>query len=99
MATNRAPVRRFQEEDAKRLEVREVVRWQEVVDEGEALGRAASYARRIASLRPEAVQATKRVLNQWLRSAMGPVLEHGLALEFMLFPDRLASPDRAEGSS
>jgi hypothetical protein len=26
------------------------------------------------------------VLNQWLRMAEGPVFEHGLALEFMLFP-------------
>jgi hypothetical protein len=43
-------------------------------------------------MRPEAVQATKRLLNQWLKSAMGPVFEHGLALEYMLFPEHFARP-------
>jgi enoyl-CoA hydratase len=58
----------------------------EVVDTGKSLARATEYAEHFASLRPETLQATKRVLNQWLRMAEGPVFEHGLALEFMLFP-------------
>lgn len=62
----------------------------EVVDNGQAFTRAMEFATRLASLRPEAVQATKHVLNQWLRQAQGPVFEHGLALEFMLFPEHLA---------
>jgi enoyl-CoA hydratase/carnithine racemase len=64
----------------------------EVVDTGESLRRATEIAERLASLRPEAVQATKRLLNQWLKTAMTPVFEHGLALEFMLFPERYAKP-------
>ncbi len=40
----------------------------------------------MASLRPETLQATKRALNQWMRLVRTPVYEHGLALEFMLFP-------------
>jgi enoyl-CoA hydratase/carnithine racemase len=74
----------------------------EVVDTGESLKRATEIAERLASLRPEAVQATKRLLNQWLKSAMTPVFEHGLALEFMLFPENFAkpggAPDRHAGS-
>ncbi len=64
----------------------------EVVDTGESLRRATEIAERLASLRPEAVQATKRLLNQWLKTAMTPVFEHGLALEFMLFPEHYAKP-------
>jgi enoyl-CoA hydratase/carnithine racemase len=69
----------------------------EVVDTGESLKRAAEIAERLASLRPEAVQATKRLLNYWLKSAMTPILEHGLALEFMLFPERYAKTTPAPG--
>jgi enoyl-CoA hydratase len=64
----------------------------EVVDDGAALARATALAERLASMRPEAVQATKRILNQWLKTAMAPVFEHGLALEFMLFPEQFATP-------
>jgi enoyl-CoA hydratase/carnithine racemase len=64
----------------------------EVVDTGESLRRATEIAKRLASLRPEAVQATKRLLNQWLKTALSPVFEHGLALEFMLFPEHHAKP-------
>ena len=64
----------------------------EVVETGESLRRATEIAERLASLRPEAVQATKRLLNQWLKTAMTPVFEHGLALEFMLFPEHYAKP-------
>ena len=53
-----------------------------------------AYAERLASLRPEAVQATKRTLNQWLKNATSSVFEHGLALEFMLFPDHFATAGR-----
>jgi enoyl-CoA hydratase/carnithine racemase len=64
----------------------------EVVDTGASLARATEIALRLASMRPEAVQATKRLLNQWLKLAMGPVFEHGLALEYMLFPEDFARP-------
>jgi enoyl-CoA hydratase len=64
----------------------------EVVDEGASLERATELAEKLASLRPEALQATKRILNQWLKSAMVPVFEHGLALEFMLFPNHFSQP-------
>jgi enoyl-CoA hydratase/carnithine racemase len=68
----------------------------EVVDTGRGFERAMEFAQRLASLRPEAVQATKRVLNQWLKLASSPVLEHGLALEFMLFPEHFAKPGEPE---
>jgi enoyl-CoA hydratase len=64
----------------------------EVVETGESLQRATEIAERLASLHPEAVQATKRLLNQWLKTAITPVFEHGLALEFMLFPEHYAKP-------
>jgi enoyl-CoA hydratase/carnithine racemase len=58
----------------------------EVVDRGASLTRAMDYAARLAQLRPESLQATKRTLNQWMRLAQTAVFEQGLALEFMLFP-------------
>ena len=70
----------------------------EVVDTGGALTRATELAERLASLRPEAVQATKRILNQWLKMASSAVFEHGLALEFMLFPDHFAHPEDTEST-
>jgi enoyl-CoA hydratase len=68
----------------------------EVVETGAALSRATEFAERLASLRPEAVQATKRTLNQWLKAASGPVFEHGAALEYMLFPEHFARPTATE---
>jgi enoyl-CoA hydratase len=58
----------------------------EVVDTGMSLPRATELATHLASLRPSAVQGTKRALNQWLRVAFGPVFQHALSLEFMRFP-------------
>jgi enoyl-CoA hydratase len=58
----------------------------EMVGRGESVDRAMGYAKQIATYRPEAVQATKRALNQWLRMNIVPVFDHGLALEFMSFP-------------
>jgi enoyl-CoA hydratase/carnithine racemase len=71
----------------------------EVVDTGESLRRATEIAERLACLRPEAVQATKRLLNQWLKTAMTPVFEHGLALEFMLFPEHYAKPSPRDSTA
>jgi enoyl-CoA hydratase/carnithine racemase len=65
----------------------------EVVDPGSSLARATEYATRLAGLRPEAVQATKRALNQWLLTPFRETIESGLALEFMTFP-----PGRYAGS-
>ncbi len=65
----------------------------EVVDTGAALARATEYASKLAALRPEAVQATKRALNQWLLIPFTETIEAGLALEFMTFPPgRYAAP-------
>jgi enoyl-CoA hydratase len=58
----------------------------EVVETGESLPRAMEHARHIASLPPAGVQGTKRALMRRLRQELGPVLEHGLALEFLNFP-------------
>jgi enoyl-CoA hydratase len=58
----------------------------EVVDTGTSMTRALELARHLAALRPQAVQGTKRALNQWLRVAFDPVFQHALALEFMTFP-------------
>lgn len=58
----------------------------EVVDTGMALTRAREYAAKFAAMRPETLQATKRTLNQWMRMGLNQVYDHGLALEFMLFP-------------
>lgn len=66
----------------------------EVVPTGQALARAMETAREIAALRPEAVAATKRNLNQWLLRARRDVFDHGLALEFMLFPADFAAAQR-----
>ena len=41
------------------------------------------------AVRPEAVQGTKRALNQWQRQSFGPIFEHALSLEFMRFPSGL----------
>ena len=70
----------------------------EVVDQGGALVRAMEYATKLAALRPATLQATKRNLNQWLRMGLTPVLDHGLALEFMLFPTDFATRFR-EGAT
>jgi enoyl-CoA hydratase len=78
---------RFTAEEAERMGL-----VTEVVDTGASLERATQFAERLASLRPEAVQATKRILNQWLKTASASVFEHGLALEFMLFPEQFANP-------
>lgn len=67
----------------------------EVVDTGASLGRALEYGRKFASMRPESLQATKRILNQWLRMGLTQVFDHGLALEFMLFPKDFASQFRS----
>lgn len=66
----------------------------EVVDTGASLARAQQFAAHLASLSPAAVQGTKRALNQWLRLAFGPVMQHGLSLEFMRFPTHLWSAGR-----
>lgn len=58
----------------------------EVVESGQSLARATELAEKVAELSPKAVQATKRALNEWLRTAFGPVFKHGLALEFLSFP-------------
>jgi enoyl-CoA hydratase len=66
----------------------------EVVGPGESLGTAMAYAAEMAALRPEAVRATKRNLNQWLRLAAAEVMQHGLAMEFMTFPADYAASTR-----
>ena len=71
----------FDAEEAERIGI-----VTEVVDTGCALARATVYARRLASLRPDTVQATKRTLNQWLRLGVGTVYDPGIALEWMLYP-------------
>jgi enoyl-CoA hydratase len=70
----------------------------EVVDTGQSLVRATEYATHFASLRPETLGATKRVLNQWLRLGLTPVYDHGLALEFMTFPKSYADRTRGNGN-
>jgi enoyl-CoA hydratase/carnithine racemase len=75
----------------------------EVVDTGGALETAMEYARHFASLRPETLQATKRVLNQWLRTFHTSIFENGLMMEFMTFPknfaDRFKTPQDGADSS
>lgn len=63
----------------------------EVVEPGTSLKHASDMARRLADIRPEAVQGTKRALNQWLRQAFGPVFQTALSLEFMTFPSEYAA--------
>jgi enoyl-CoA hydratase/carnithine racemase len=63
----------------------------EVVDTGQSLARGTEYAEKMAALRPQSLQATKRSLNQWMRMAGAPVFDIGLAMEFMLFPDDFKS--------
>jgi enoyl-CoA hydratase/carnithine racemase len=58
----------------------------EVVDQGLSLKRAMEFAEKIASLRPAAVQGTKRALCRDIRSNFASVLEHGLALQFLAWP-------------
>jgi enoyl-CoA hydratase len=66
----------------------------EMVGRGKSVDKAMAYAKQIAAYRPETVQATKRSLNQWLRMNIFPVLDHGLALEFMSFPEAYAESTR-----
>ena len=61
----------------------------EVVDTGGSVERAMEHARKLASLRPLGVQATKRALLRDMRSNYAPVFEHALALEFLTFPEGL----------
>ena len=61
----------------------------EVVDTGGSLERAMEHARKLASLRPMGVQATKRALLRDMRNNYSPVFEHALALEFLTFPEGL----------
>lgn len=59
----------------------------EVVDTGKSRERAAEYASKLTKLRPESLHATKSTLNAWLQAALVPVLDRGLALEFLTFPE------------
>jgi enoyl-CoA hydratase len=68
----------------------------EVVDTGTSIKQAGDMARRLAAIRPAAVQGTKRALNQWLRMAFVPVFQTGLSLEFMRFPEEYAARTRAQ---
>ena len=52
-----------------------------VVPSAELLPSAVAFAQRLASLPPQAVQDTKMVLNQQLRSAAVTALDYGLAAE------------------
>lgn len=61
----------------------------EVVDDGTSLTTAMEFARRIAALRPIGVQSTKRALLRGMRNDFSPLFEHGLALEFLTFPEGL----------
>lgn len=65
----------------------------EVVDKGTSLERAETYAARLASLPPNGVRGTKRALNRWLQTNFSTILEHGLSLEFMRFPEKAVLPD------
>ena len=62
----------------------------DVVDTGASLDAAMEYARHLAGLRPETLQATKRALNQWLQLFRASVFESALAIEFMTFPKDFA---------
>ena len=68
----------------------------ELVDQGGAVERGLGFARHIASLPPQGVQGTKRVLNQWLRSNFAPVFQQGLALEFLRFPTAVLNYGQGE---
>ncbi|MGD9996836.1 MAG: enoyl-CoA hydratase/isomerase family protein [Ilumatobacteraceae bacterium] len=68
----------------------------EVVDEGRSLEVALEYAHHMASLRPETVQVTKRVLNQWLRTFHTSIFENALMMEFMTFPKDFAERFKPE---
>lgn len=63
----------------------------EVVDTGTSRDHAAAMAKRLAEIRPAAVQGTKRALNQWLKQAFGPVFQTALSYEFMRFPAEYAA--------
>jgi enoyl-CoA hydratase/carnithine racemase len=65
----------------------------EVVETGESLQRAEAFAARLASLPPNGLRGTKRALNRWLQSNFTSILEHGLGLEFMRFPQNAVLPD------
>ena len=58
----------------------------EVVEVGTARAWAIRSVCHMASLRSETLQATKRILNNWLRAFQATVYEQGLAVEFMTFP-------------
>ncbi len=62
----------------------------DVVDTGGSMAAAMEYARHLAGLRPETLQATKRALNQWLRLFRASVFESALTIEFMTFPKNFA---------
>jgi enoyl-CoA hydratase len=70
----------------------------EVVDTGTSLQHATAMAKQLSALRPEAVQGTKRALNQWLRQGFGPVFQHALSFEFMRFPEEYAARTRQGGA-
>ena len=71
----------------------------EVVDTGTSLEHASAMAKRLAEIRPAAVQGTKRALNQWLRRAFDDVMATGLSYEFMRFPEEYAQrTPRSDGS-
>lgn len=66
----------------------------EVVDTGTSKAHATDMAKRLAEIRPAALQGTKRALNQWLRTAFGPVFTTALSYEFMRFPEEYAARTR-----
>lgn len=67
----------------------------EVVDTGTALEHANAMAKRLAAIRPQAVQGTKRALNTWMRMSFEPVMTTGLSYEFLRFPEEYAAKTRA----
>ena len=67
----------------------------EVVDTGTSLQHANEMAKKLAAIRPAAVQGTKRALNQWLRQSFHSVMATGLSYEFMRFPEEYAARTRA----
>ncbi|MCU1500867.1 MAG: enoyl-CoA hydratase/isomerase [Ilumatobacteraceae bacterium] len=71
----------------------------EVVDTGTSLEHASAMAKRLAEIRPAAVQGTKRALNQWLRRAFQDVMATGLSYEFMRFPEEYAARTRAAAAA
>jgi enoyl-CoA hydratase/carnithine racemase len=63
-----------------------------VVPNGEVLALARSKAERLASLAPQAVVQTKRLIRHTWRDKVSPVIEY----EISLFIDRLRSPEARE---